>query len=1658
MTQTNDRGYITEIVNRITNKRDLFKLAADVGLRGYRADVKRNNTQISTMKDQIATFIINEGINAESRSEVYNKYVELGTTRITSGRPPTKIEALQRAHDLDIDIGSKTNMNTTQILRKIDFELARRESTHDLDTINELNRIYADEWVISYSEKVIRDIHSIFSISPALEEENTFIPFGLEWKDGREGKMYEPEKWVRNNFVVEQYDGLIEVVETLLMTYMNRVGRVFKFKLWQQVLNRLDDGTYSIITTNITKDALYSRFSDFNMRELNRSVVEQMDLLWEFSDENMNAYVVGSTFQVELYSPIRVDIILEEPEHGNSIGDYIEIPSMYSNRVGIINIKQDVDWSKNKCFLLCVGFSIFIRDMNIDKEPFSKRGGMIISADYYSRYLRAFVEDNEIYSHIDKYGQMIKHKYPSMVINVFFEDENGGSTPMIYRRFGVRDNYKPENEINLLLVGDIANAMKDTIIERSHVFLLLDVDRFFMTRSNHKLCRNCAKTCHIDHYKKHYEECIIGNLRHNVYNTPQPTEKKFKNEEGEIEVEVVYPYKVYDEYDLLKNVNGGSRSTKPKGMTDDEFIASLYTCWWSPIPYKHNKHKYMMAADFETDNNSDREMYGVQFGIAGSYLDQPFHYYDNRDDNVNPFKKMFEIAKNMAYHNYNQQLFDKYFNEYLVNHNGVDEVISIEDYYWHLDGYNDMFTDECNKFNEFGVKLIEKKTREELNHDQDIKLKMWNYKNVRKMANRFAGFEYVELKEEEREKHVKEMNDRFKYKKLRFSPIEIPLFFLNGIKFDNTLFLNSLDLPKEWEVKSTIASSASNFKEFVIKNNILKVKIRVMDIMSFKPCSLEKFVEGYYKSGKEFPIMKRLGINTFDKLPYPYKINEMHNDERDIKCIKIDDFIKSGDTHTIYYDNHMTYDEEFIDVEIDDYKLIKFGMEILKEIKKLRMKQLEEEPDLELPPLETVFKKSYDKFDGENGYNEVTRDEDDYFKILKISKERKHNSDTFGRLLIRKGLKFIVRAYKMTIEEFTKNIEDCEKCVKYNHISDIELIKRRDKFLSVCEKSGVNRLCDAAWYYLKCDVYQLLECCRIYRDEIMEQTELNPYAYVSSHAHGFDWGLKKSGLKYYYLNDSDYYRELKNKCYGGLSCTYTREFKDSPTNTIFEFDATSMYPSSMLDGLPVRLIDTIDYNLTSVDDIQGVIDYCVRDSKNIYLFKVDTSYDPARYGSYWKFPPRIAKRKFDKNGNVVKTTDIGCEKLTNDLLPSKDDIYELEYLIFMMRIGVVVDKLTRVDKYEKTYCVGSNFIEPIAAKRAEMKTIEDYCSNGHTDISELDGIDLNESELKFIQENPRGAAQIYKLRSDELKLTMNSFYGKSIEDVENRSNNDIVSNVKKVAKLASSPLFIEYKILTRTDDEGETGGLKPLYFVKKRQNKILLNKPIPIGKVILDRAKMSLMKFVYDELFRVYGYDRVHIGCTDTDSVHVMIEGDKESVYNDFSKFNCVFDNSKVSVERGSYLRDDTHAGELGSWKNEGKGVTIKRAVYVRPKQYCEDYVTMKKDVGGVEKVKHDYCAKAKGIPKYIIKSNAEQMFFPSDNEYSRFKSEKIGKDHKNLKMRLIEVNKKLGGREEDKVQRNRVGDYRPWGTLDIILQAMEQGVDGANEWLSDYHRFKNAK
>ena len=144
------------------------------------------------------------------------------------------------------------------------------------------------------------------------------------------------------------------------------------------------------------------------------------------------------------------------------------------------------------------------------------------------------------------------------------------------------------------------------------------------------------------------------------------------------------------------------------------------------------------------------------------------------------------------------------------------------------------------------------------------------------------------------------------------------------------------------------------------------------------------------------------------------------------------------------------------------------------------------------------------------------------------------------------------------------------------------------------------------------------------------------------------------------------------------------------------------------------------------------------------------------------------------------------------------------------------------------------------------------------------------------------------LEKDLFKLMNNAIFGKSMENVLNRSNVKLINNdPEKLLKLIKQPNFQNaYQISNR------------LALVESKPIKTIFNKPIYMGAVILKTSKLHMHEFWCDHLKQKYG-NKIQSIYTDTDSFVIEVETD--DIYKDIYEDGHLYDFSDYPENHPNY-------------------------------------------------------------------------------------------------------------------------------------------------------------
>ena len=164
----------------------------------------------------------------------------------------------------------------------------------------------------------------------------------------------------------------------------------------------------------------------------------------------------------------------------------------------------------------------------------------------------------------------------------------------------------------------------------------------------------------------------------------------------------------------------------------------------------------------------------------------------------------------------------------------------------------------------------------------------------------------------------------------------------------------------------------------------------------------------------------------------------------------------------------------------------------------------------------------------------------------------------------------------------------------------------------------------------------------------------------------------------------------------------------------------------------------------------------------------------------------------------------------------------------------------------------------------------------------------------------------------------NSVFGKTMENIRKRVDVRLVTDEKKLLKIAAKPTYVSSKIFNEN-----------LVAVHKIKETLTLNRPAYVGMCILDISKTLMYDFHYNYIKNKYEH-KAKLLFTDTDSLTYEIES--EDVYRDFWNDKDKFDNSDYA--QNSQYFEKTNKKVVGKFKDEAAGIPITEFVGLRSKMY----------------------------------------------------------------------------------------------------------------------------
>ena len=394
-------------------------------------------------------------------------------------------------------------------------------------------------------------------------------------------------------------------------------------------------------------------------------------------------------------------------------------------------------------------------------------------------------------------------------------------------------------------------------------------------------------------------------------------------------------------------------------------------------------------------------------------------------------------------------------------------------------------------------------------------------------------------------------------------------------------------------------------------------------------------------------------------------------------------------------------------------------------------------------------------------------------------------------------------------------------------------------------------------------------------------------------------------------------------------------------------DANNLYGYSMIQSLPYKNFKWSN-NLT-LDKIQTAI------------YEVDIEIPTNLHNKFKDYPlcpeiKNIPKNMLSNYQNYlndklnIKYTEKD-KKLILDLLPKKNYNIYYKNLEYYMKLGIKITKIHKILTFEEKPC------------------LKDY-------------IDLNTNLRKHSKND---------LEKDLFKLMNNAIFGKSMENVLNRSNIKLINNdTEKLLKLIRQPNFQNaYKISNKS------------CLVESKPIKTIFNKPIYLGACILETSKLYMYQFWYDHLKNKYN-NKVELIYTDTDSFIIQVETD--DIYKDMLENKNLYDFSNYPINHQNY--NITNKKVLRKFKDELNSLIITEFIGLKPKMYSFDYIDNnikinKCEYDEINKDDKKYDEYNKIVVNNNIHKGIKKSVCLKHDEYKRslYKEELIYKEFYNLQL-----------------------------------------------------------
>ena len=427
--------------------------------------------------------------------------------------------------------------------------------------------------------------------------------------------------------------------------------------------------------------------------------------------------------------------------------------------------------------------------------------------------------------------------------------------------------------------------------------------------------------------------------------------------------------------------------------------------------------------------------------------------------------------------------------------------------------------------------------------------------------------------------------------------------------------------------------------------------------------------------------------------------------------------------------------------------------------------------------------------------------------------------------------------------------------------------------------------------YNKVDVLLLADVFENFRNICLENYELDPAHYYTAPGLAWDAALKVTDVNLEILSDIDMLLMVEKGIRGGVSMISNRYGKANNKYMSEKFNSNepskyiqynNLYGWAMSEPLPTHGFKWMKTSELETWELHSCI------------LEVDLGYPKELHDLHNDYP--LAPEQIEVNK---------VEKLIPNLWNKKKYVIHYENLKQYLNLGLKLTHIHRGIKFEE-----SEWLKIYIALNTDLRTKA-----------------KNEFEKDFF------------------KLMNNSVFGKTMENIRNRSVIKLVTDKIKAEKLTAKPNFKHCNIFN-----------EDLIAIHMKKISLTFDKLVYLGMCILDLSKTLMYDFHYNYIKKKYE-DKAKLLFTDTDSL--MYEIQTKDFYKDINgDVKDRFDTSDYPPNHPSGISAGCNKKVLGMLKDEAGGKIIDEFVGLGAKLYSYKMLEGKES------------KKCKGVKKLVVENS----------------------------------------------------------------------------------------